>query len=47
VAEALRELGTPAVLSAEGALASLSEGERVRIDGERGSIHRMTESLTP
>lgn len=40
-AEALRELGVPAVLGVEGATASLSRGDRVRVDGERGLVHRL------
>lgn len=40
-AEAVRNLGRPAVFSVENAGLRLNEGERVRLDGERGTITRL------
>jgi len=40
-AEAVRNLGRPAVFSVENASLHLYEGERVRLDGERGTIMRL------
>jgi pyruvate,water dikinase len=35
-----RELGIPAVTGATGALAALVDGDRVRVDGAAGTVHR-------
>ncbi|MBM4356508.1 MAG: hypothetical protein FJ096_00200 [Deltaproteobacteria bacterium] len=44
VAESLRELGVPAVFSLEGAVTWFGVGDRVRIDGTRGLVQRLTPS---
>ena len=36
-----RELGLPAVVGIPGVVATLREGERVRIDGEAGTVERL------
>lgn len=36
-----REMGVPAVVGASGARAMLADGDRVRIDGNTGSIERI------
>lgn len=40
-ADALRALGVPVVASVEGATACLREGDRLRVDGTRGVVHRL------
>ncbi len=37
----LREYGTPAVMNVRGATRALREGERVRVDGDRGVLERL------
>ncbi len=43
-ADALRELGIPAVLSVADATTFLAQGEHVRVDGERGFVGRVEKS---
>ncbi|HSL71843.1 MAG TPA: PEP-utilizing enzyme, partial [Longimicrobiales bacterium] len=38
-----REVGIPAVMAVHGALAALSDGERVRVNGTQGAVSRLSD----